>query len=40
MLPLLTVAGYRVIAPDYVGFGRSDKPADWEDHPPRDPLGI
>lgn len=27
MIPLLTEAGYRVIAPDLVGFGRSDKPA-------------
>lgn len=32
MIPLLTAAGYRVIAPDLVGFGRSDKPADWEAH--------
>lgn len=32
MIPLLTAAGYRVIAPDLIGFGRSDKPADWEDH--------
>ena len=28
MIPLLTAAGYRVIAPDLFGFGRSDKPAD------------
>lgn len=27
MIPLLTAAGYRVIAPDLIGFGRSDKPA-------------
>ncbi len=27
MVPLLTAADYRVIAPDLVGFGRSDKPA-------------
>jgi haloalkane dehalogenase len=27
MVPLITAAGYRVIAPDLVGFGRSDKPA-------------
>ncbi len=26
MIPLLTAAGYRVIAPDLVGFGKSDKP--------------
>jgi haloalkane dehalogenase len=32
MVPLLTQAGYRVIAPDLVGFGRSDKPTDWEYH--------
>ena len=32
MIPLLTSAGYRVIAPDFVGFGRSDKPANWKDH--------
>ena len=25
MIPRLTEAGYRVIAPDYIGFGRSDK---------------
>ena len=28
MIPVLTGAGYRVIAPDYPGFGRSDKPTD------------
>lgn len=28
MIPVFTNAGYRVIAPDLVGFGRSDKPAD------------
>jgi len=27
MIPVLLSAGYRVIAPDLVGFGRSDKPA-------------
>jgi haloalkane dehalogenase len=32
MIPVLTAAGYRVIAPDLVGFGRSDKPANWEAH--------
>ena len=32
MIPALTAAGYRVVAPDLVGFGRSDKPADWEVH--------
>ena len=28
MIPVFTAAGYRCIAPDLVGFGRSDKPAD------------
>ena len=28
MLPALTAAGYRVVCPDYPGFGRSDKPTD------------
>src|SRR6202008_4674289 len=28
MIPALVAAGYRVIAPDLFGFGRSDKPAD------------
>lgn len=32
MIPLLTDAGHRVIAPDLVGFGRSDKPAAREDY--------
>lgn len=32
MIPILTAAGYRVIVPDLVGFGRSDKPADWAAH--------
>jgi haloalkane dehalogenase len=27
MIPVLVAAGYRVVAPDLVGFGRSDKPA-------------
>jgi haloalkane dehalogenase len=27
IIPLLTDAGYRVIAPDLIGFGKSDKPA-------------
>ena len=31
MIPLLTGAGLRVLAPDLVGFGRSDKPARRED---------
>ena len=28
MIPVLTAAGHRVVAPDLLGFGRSDKPAD------------
>ena len=27
MIPVITGAGHRIIAPDFVGFGRSDKPA-------------
>jgi len=32
MIPVLTAAGHRVVAPDLLGFGRSDKPAAAEDH--------
>ena len=32
MMPILAEAGYRVICPDLVGFGRSDKPTRAEDH--------
>ena len=32
MIPLLADAGHRVIVPDQVGFGRSDKPADRTDY--------
>lgn len=32
MIPPLVSAGLRVIAPDLVGFGRSDKPARREDY--------
>jgi haloalkane dehalogenase len=32
MLPVLAGAGYRAVAPDLVGFGRSDKPARAADH--------
>lgn len=32
MIPLLSDAGYRVIAPDNIGFGKSDKPVNWDDH--------
>jgi len=31
-IPILTAAGYRVIAPDLIGFGRSDKPVDEAEH--------
>jgi len=32
MIPALTGAGFRVVAPDLIGFGRSDKPADRGDY--------
>jgi haloalkane dehalogenase len=32
MLPVLAAAGMRAVAPDLVGFGRSDKPAEIGDH--------
>jgi haloalkane dehalogenase len=32
MIPVLTAAGYRAIAPDLVGFGRSDKPSQRTDY--------
>jgi haloalkane dehalogenase len=32
MIPVLTGAGLRVVAPDLVGFGRSDKPARQDDY--------
>ncbi len=32
MIPVFTAAGYRVVAPDLPGFGRSDKPADRNDY--------
>jgi len=32
MIPVLLDAGYRVVAPDLIGFGRSDKPAQQEDY--------
>lgn len=32
MIPLLTAAGLRVIAPDLVGFGKSDKPSEKSDY--------
>ena len=32
MIPVLTLAGHRAVAPDLVGFGRSDKPVHREDY--------
>lgn len=32
MIPILTNAGYRVIAPDMIGMGRSDKPVQFADY--------
>jgi haloalkane dehalogenase len=32
MIPVLTAAGCRVVAPDFIGFGRSDKPAEVTDY--------
>jgi haloalkane dehalogenase len=32
MIPILTGAGHRVVVPDQVGFGRSDKPAETTDY--------
>ena len=32
MIPVLTAAGHRCVAPDLIGFGRSDKPADRADY--------
>ncbi len=32
MIPVITAAGHRAVAPDLVGFGRSDKPADRTDY--------
>jgi haloalkane dehalogenase len=32
MVPVLVAAGHRVVVPDLVGFGRSDKPAEQSDH--------
>ncbi len=32
MIPILLKAGYRTVAPDLVGFGRSDKPTEQTDH--------
>lgn len=32
MVPIFVDAGYRAVAPDNIGFGKSDKPADREDY--------
>jgi haloalkane dehalogenase len=32
MIPVVVESGYRVIAPDLVGFGKSDKPAEMSDY--------
>ena len=32
MIPIFADAGYRVLAPDFVGFGRSDKPTKTDDY--------
>src|SRR5258705_6224070 len=32
LMPVLAAAGLRALAPDLIGFGRSDKPADIADH--------
>jgi haloalkane dehalogenase len=32
VIPVLVDAGYRAVAPDLIGFGRSDKPAEQEDY--------
>jgi len=32
MIPIITAAGHRVVAPDLIGFGRSDKPGRQEDY--------
>jgi haloalkane dehalogenase len=32
MVPVLTAAGLRAVAPDFIGFGRSDKPASRDDY--------
>jgi haloalkane dehalogenase len=32
MIPVITAAGYRAVAPDLVGFGRSDKPSKRDDY--------
>src|SRR5438552_13576325 len=38
MIPLITAAGRRAIAPDLVGFGRSDQPVRREGYPHQRPV--
>src|SRR5207245_10700689 len=37
MIPPIMAAGHRAVAPDLIGFGRSDKPARREDSPDQRP---
>jgi len=39
MIPVLAGAGHRVVAPDLVGFGRSDKPTQVQDYTRRVAMG-
>ena len=39
MIPIIVKAGYRTVAPDLVGFGRSDKPSQQSDHTYRKHVG-
>ena len=32
MIPIISAAGLRAVAPDLIGFGRSDKPASQDDY--------
>jgi len=38
MIPVLTAAGHRVVAPDLIGFGRSDNLIARTDYPPKSQL--
>ena len=40
MLPPLVEGGHRVICPDFAGFGRSDKPTDFDWYSLRQPRGV
>jgi len=39
MIPLLVASGFRIIAPDCMGFGRSDKLSSTDDHITEDRSG-